>query len=76
MTTKKEQGISVVRVPRQLLNPTNPIDNQNDTDKDLSNNHLKPPHIVHIGKISPNKNEQSVRKKFFFFFIKVSTKCF
>jgi hypothetical protein len=75
MTTKKEQGISVVRVPRQLLNPTNPSDNQNDTDKDLSNNHLKPPHIVHISRISQNKNEQNVRKKCCFF-IKVSTKRF
>jgi len=69
MATTKPR-VSVIRIPRQSLNQTNPIPNPNptptenhyDTDKDTSTTHLKLNHVLRIDKKSPIENHHDTDK--------------
>lgn len=60
---KATQRVSVIRIPRQVLNQINPNVDKDDIDKDTSTSLLKPSDLPRLDGAPSNNREQNVRLK-------------
>jgi hypothetical protein len=60
---KASHRISVIRIPRQVLNQINPNIDKDDTDKDTATSILKPSDPPRLDRAPSNNREQNVRLK-------------